>query len=385
MLYRPNPAALPRQRMSPSALATAGVLHVALLWALLQYTPVQQAIRQVVSYARPISPTPAPPVASRAITIRPPAITSPAESASVFSKTPESSVPLKTTTQLPDMLQSKTPVPGPRNVESPPVVEPTIVESAPAPVPIPAPEVPPPPPMPAVPAPPVAPPVPQEVPPPPPIEIPPVPLPAPAPVPVPAPAPAPAPAPVPAPAPAPTPIAAPAPAPEPVAAPAPVPAPPAPQPVQRLQAPVIDVPVPATAAPPAAATPVQSPPSPGAGPGSATPGSPGAGTPGGTAPGPGSGRAGPAPAAPAAVPPAPIVVPAIPPHPGPYRIQRQRSLAEMANEQLRRGKPKDPMAETMEGAAIDDCLRAPTKPGVMGGLLALPGLAAKALTDRCAK
>lgn len=78
-------------------------------------------------------------------------------------------------------------------------------------------------------------------------------------------------------------------------------------------------------------------------------------------------------------------MPAIPPHPGPYRIQRQRSLAEMANEQLRRGKPKDPLAEGMEGAAVDDCLHAPTKESSMGGLLALPGLAAKALTGRCAK
>ena len=78
-------------------------------------------------------------------------------------------------------------------------------------------------------------------------------------------------------------------------------------------------------------------------------------------------------------------MPAIPPHPGPYRIQRQRSLADMANEQLRRGKPKDPLAEGMENSAIDDCLHAPTKPSSMGGLLALPGVVAKALTDRCAK
>jgi len=79
--------------------------------------------------------------------------------------------------------------------------------------------------------------------------------------------------------------------------------------------------------------------------------------------------------------PAPIVVP---PHPGPYRIQRQRSLAEMANEQLRRDK-KDPLAQGMENSAIEDCLRAPRGSSAMGGLLALPGLAAKALTDKCAK
>ena len=90
------------------------------------------------------------------------------------------------------------------------------------------------------------------------------------------------------------------------------------------------------------------------------------------------------PAVPSAVPPAPIVVPAIPPHPGPYRI-RQRSLADMANEQLRRGKPKGLLEEGMENSAVDDCLHAPTKPSALGGLLALPGLAAKAITDKCAK
>ncbi len=85
------------------------------------------------------------------------------------------------------------------------------------------------------------------------------------------------------------------------------------------------------------------------------------------------------------MPPAPVLVPAIPPHPGPFRIQRQRSLAEMANEQLRRGKPKDPLAEGMEGSAIDDCLHSPRNAPMVGGLLALPGLAARALTDKCAK
>lgn len=85
------------------------------------------------------------------------------------------------------------------------------------------------------------------------------------------------------------------------------------------------------------------------------------------------------------LPAAPIFVPALPPHPGPYRIQRQRSLAEMANEQLRRGKPKDPLAESMEGAAVDDCLHAPRDTPTVGGLLAAPGLAARALSGRCAK
>jgi hypothetical protein len=79
-----------------------------------------------------------------------------------------------------------------------------------------------------------------------------------------------------------------------------------------------------------------------------------------------------------------MVVPAIPPHPGPYR-SRQRSLADMANEQLRRGKPKDALAEGMERAAVDDCLHAPRDTPAVGGLLAAPALAARALSERCAK
>ena len=86
-----------------------------------------------------------------------------------------------------------------------------------------------------------------------------------------------------------------------------------------------------------------------------------------------------------ALPPAPIIVPpAGPLHPGPFRVQR-RSLADMANEQLRRGKPKDPLAEGMEGAARDDCLHAPKEEGNVGGLLAAPQLAARALAGKCAK
>lgn len=105
---------------------------------------------------------------------------------------------------------------------------------------------------------------------------------------------------------------------------------------------------------------------------------------------PGWGSPAPAAPAPAPVRPAPppaIVVPAIPPHPGPFRIQPRRSLADMANEQLRRGaKPRtDPMAEGMGEAAVDDCLHAPEKPALLGGLLAAPALAARALSGKCAK
>jgi hypothetical protein len=59
----------------------------------------------------------------------------------------------------------------------------------------------------------------------------------------------------------------------------------------------------------------------------------------------------------------------------------------MANEQLRRGaRPRvDPMAQGMGEAAVDDCLHAPANAPVLGGLLAAPGLAARALSGRCAK
>jgi hypothetical protein len=91
----------------------------------------------------------------------------------------------------------------------------------------------------------------------------------------------------------------------------------------------------------------------------------------------------PAPAA--ALPPAPVILPPAPPlHPGPYRVQR-RSLAEMANEQLRRDKPTDPLADKMEGAGRDDCLRPPSKEGALGGLLAAPALIGKALSGNCPK
>jgi hypothetical protein len=158
--------------------------------------------------------------------------------------------------------------------------------------------------------------------------------------------------------------------------------------MERLQGPVIDVPVPSASPGASTATPVPALPArPGAGtsPGGGTPGVPGTGTPGGGSTAPGGALPG-APSRPApstALPPAPIVVPAIPPHPGPFRIQR-RSLADMANEQLRRDR-KPPLTQGMEDAAVDDCLHEPSKPPMMGGLLAAPGLAAKALSGRCPK
>ncbi len=56
----------------------------------------------------------------------------------------------------------------------------------------------------------------------------------------------------------------------------------------------------------------------------------------------------------------------------------------MANEQLRREK-KDPLTERMESAAVDDCLHAPKSEQQLGGLLAVPALALKALSGRCPK
>jgi outer membrane biosynthesis protein TonB len=134
MLYRPNLPPLPPQRSSPGALVTAGAIHVALLWLLLQYSPVQQAIRYVVyQYVQPISPNANAPT-SRAITVRPPVSNRAAEMPPVFSNTPESSVPLKTTTQLPDTVKAKKRVTGPAAPEPKPRVE-TPAEPEPEPEP----------------------------------------------------------------------------------------------------------------------------------------------------------------------------------------------------------------------------------------------------------
>jgi hypothetical protein len=92
-----------------------------------------------------------------------------------------------------------------------------------------------------------------------------------------------------------------------------------------------------------------------------------------------------APPAPA-LPPAPVILappPAVSPHPGPYRTQR-RSLADMANEQLRREK-KGPLEQGMEAAGRDDCLHAPKEQGTLGGVLAAPQLIERALTGKCAR
>ncbi|MBC7601032.1 MAG: hypothetical protein H7255_00020, partial [Ramlibacter sp.] len=134
MLYRPTIPPFPQQRLSPTGMATAGAIHVALLWLLLQYSPIQQTIRYVVyQYVQPVSP--ASNNASRAITLRPPVVISNSESPTIFSKNVESSVPLKTTTTLPDSLQHKTPVPGPRATDNAPSTDKPDPEPAPVPVP----------------------------------------------------------------------------------------------------------------------------------------------------------------------------------------------------------------------------------------------------------
>jgi hypothetical protein len=88
-----------------------------------------------------------------------------------------------------------------------------------------------------------------------------------------------------------------------------------------------------------------------------------------------------------ALPPAPVLAPpGISPYPQalPYRVQPQRSLAERANEQLRRDR-KDPLTQGVENAAKDDCLRAPDKDSTAGGLLNAPIAIARALTGNCPK
>jgi hypothetical protein len=107
----------------------------------------------------------------------------------------------------------------------------------------------------------------------------------------------------------------------------------------------------------------------------------------GPAPAPGWGAPGVAPPVTArpALPPAPLILPPSPRVivPGPWNTQR-RSLADMANEQLRRGKPKDPLAEGMEGASREDCLRGDGA-GAERGLLNAPAVVGRALSGNCPK
>jgi hypothetical protein len=79
-----------------------------------------------------------------------------------------------------------------------------------------------------------------------------------------------------------------------------------------------------------------------------------------------------------------LTAPGISAIPGPYRSPPQRSLAEMANQQLRRDH-KDPLAQGVEDAGRGDCLHQP-KPGEPNfGLLNAPIVVAKALSGKCPK
>jgi hypothetical protein len=129
-----------------------------------------------------------------------------------------------------------------------------------------------------------------------------------------------------------------------------------------LQGPVIDVPVQPGGAGTGTATPIGIPAPPGWG-----------------------GPATPVPAPRPALPPAPVLrSPGISALPGPYRSPPQRSLAEMANQQLRRDK-KDPLAEDMEASSRSDCMHAPKEGEPNFGLLNAPIIAMKALSGKCAK
>jgi hypothetical protein len=87
------------------------------------------------------------------------------------------------------------------------------------------------------------------------------------------------------------------------------------------------------------------------------------------------------------LPPAPVILPPRSPRiiaPGPWNTQR-RSLADMANEQLRRGKPKDALQEGMEDASRGDCLHPEKNPGEATGLLNAPSVINRALSGNCPK
>lgn len=61
------------------------------------------------------------------------------------------------------------------------------------------------------------------------------------------------------------------------------------------------------------------------------------------------------------------------------RQGRQKSFAELANEQLNPGGRRDKFADAVDGAEKPDCLAA----NQAGGLLAAPLIAYKAATGKC--
>src|SRR4051812_7634998 len=143
MLIRPKHPELTRQRLSPAGALTAGAVHVAILWLLLQQAPVQEAMRYAVNYVQPITPptpraaTPAPAPApapradsSRAITVVPPVTLKSADQLTIFANTPESSMPVRTTTQLPKTVKAPKPRPGPVARQPAPTAEPVPAPAA---------------------------------------------------------------------------------------------------------------------------------------------------------------------------------------------------------------------------------------------------------------
>ncbi len=66
-------------------------------------------------------------------------------------------------------------------------------------------------------------------------------------------------------------------------------------------------------------------------------------------------------------------------YPGMYNPARQRSLAELANEQLNGGQRRDRYAEGVAGAAKPDCV-GPNASGNLLGLITIPIAAAR---DKC--
>ncbi len=65
------------------------------------------------------------------------------------------------------------------------------------------------------------------------------------------------------------------------------------------------------------------------------------------------------------------------------RAPGQRSLADMANEQLNAGRHRDKLAEGMANSATPDCLRPSGEKEVLSGLLAAPIIVQRALQEKC--
>ena len=315
--------------MSLPVLVMVGGVHIALLWVMLQaVAPNLQVTRNVVyQLLSPITQ----------IKERPP---TPALQAPRAVREVKVQVPANNAIQTETPPKRPVEKPAKKMAEVVPVEKPVQVALEPVPIPLPA--VVPPPPVPA----PAPEPIPAPVPIPVPVPVPVVePLPAPTPAPVAAPVPAPEPAPAPAPAPAPTPVPSPAPA----VAPSPAPAPTA-APVRAL-----------------AITPVEK---------------PAASSGPSTAPAGGSAAGGPAPAG---GPSGPSTL-----YPDYMKMKpRQKSFAELANEQLNPGGRKNKFVGAIEDAQVPDCLGKEQTGTVSqgqvnaGGLFAGLALAAQAAQGKC--